>query len=137
MPDIDIAHLVDRFMRRIHASLNAKAHEFDTYKLGPAGGILLLTVAESEPVAIHDLVTQMARDKSQITRAIKSLETKALVVRKEDPADGRVSMISLTELGRDAVIELQQAVAGVLGDILSPLSSAEQDRFREMLRRLN
>ncbi|MEM1038440.1 MAG: MarR family transcriptional regulator [Pseudomonadota bacterium] len=136
MPDTDIAHLTDRFMRRIHASLSARAHIFDTHKVGPIGGMLLLTLAECEPAKVQDLVAQVARDKSQVTRLVKTLETKGLIVRKGDVQDARVWRLTLTDLGRDTVRELQTAIAEALSDILSPLEADERETLRNLLRRL-
>ncbi|MEL6216767.1 MAG: MarR family transcriptional regulator, partial [Pseudomonadota bacterium] len=82
-PDIEVARLVDRLMRRIHASLNAAAPDFDRHGVGPAGGILLLTLADIEPARVHDLATQISRDKSQVTRGIQALERKGLIVRQD------------------------------------------------------
>ncbi len=136
MPDIETAQLTDRFMRRIHAELGARSAAFDTHKLGPSGGILLLTLADMAPVKLHALVSAMQRDKSQMTRAIQGLEAKGLVERRSDPDDARVAVLQLTEEGKDAVHGLQRAVADVLADILSPLSKAEQATLRTLLRRL-
>lgn len=136
MPDIDTARLTDRFMRRIHAELGARAQTFDTHRLGPSGGILLLTLADMAPVKMHALVSAMQRDKSQMTRAIQGLETKGLVERTRDPNDARVAVLQLTEAGNEAVHGLQSAVAEVLAEILSPLSKAEQATLRTLLRRL-
>ncbi|MGB3406272.1 MAG: MarR family transcriptional regulator [Jannaschia sp.] len=136
MSDIDIAHLTDRFMRRIHAALNTDADSFDVHNLGPGGGILLLTLAEIAPAPMHQLATQMARDKSQITRTVRSMEDKGLVERRGDPDDGRSAILQLTPLGQDAVLGLQRAVAKALTGILAPLTQAEQDTLRELLRRL-
>lgn len=136
MPDIDIAHLVDRFMRRIHATLNANAADFDTHKLGPGGGILLLTIAENAPIRLQDLAARMARDKSQITRGVKALEAKRLVTRQPDDQDARAWMLTLTPLGDETVVALQRAVADALGGILAPLSNTEQETLRHLLRRL-
>jgi len=123
-------------MRRIHAALGAKAAEFDVHRIGPAGGILLLTLAEIEPAKMHELVGRMRRDKSQITRAIKTLEAKGLVERREDPKDARVCVLALSARGHETVGDLQRAVADVLTDILSPLSAAEQQTLKDLLRRI-
>jgi len=136
MSDIEIAHHLDRLMRRIHAHLTETASEFDTHRLGPAGGMLLLTLAEIEPAPIHELVSRLARDKSQITRAIKSLENKGLVEREGDPEDGRVSMLALTQEGHDTVHRIKMAVADGLGKILTPLSTAEQSELKRLLKRV-
>lgn len=136
MPDIETAHLTDRLMRRIHAQVGARAGEFDTHKLGPAGGILLLTLADMAPVKLHALVAAMQRDKSQMTRAIQGLEAKGLVSREADPHDARVAVLDVTPAGKQAVHAMQEAVAQVLDEILSPLSSDEQETLRALLRRL-
>ena len=136
MSDIEIARLVDSLMRRIHASLNAEAATFDIHQIGPGGGILLLTLAEIEPIPILDLARQMSRDKSQITRATKALERKGLIERQESPNDARVCLLALTPMGHETVGMLQQAVAKVLADILSPLSSTERQSFKALLSRI-
>ncbi|MEM1371985.1 MAG: MarR family transcriptional regulator [Pseudomonadota bacterium] len=135
-PDIEIARLVDRLMRRIHASLNAKASEFDRHGVGPAGGMLLLTLAEIEPARIQDLVAHMSRDKSQMTRGIQALERKGLIERRDCKDDARVSMLSLTPEGHATVETLQGAVAASLAKILAPLSHAQRTELKALLREL-
>lgn len=136
MPDIEIARLTDRFVRRIQAALNATAPSFDTHKLGPAGGMLLMTLEECEPISVLGLSQQMARDKGQITRAVQSLEQKGLIERSNDPNDARVVMLSLSALGREAVGEIQKAVAMVLDEVLAPLDDQEQRVLRDFLSRI-
>ncbi|WP_375571985.1 MarR family winged helix-turn-helix transcriptional regulator [Ahrensia marina] len=136
MPDIETAQLTDRFMRRIHAQLGARAEQFDSHKVGPSGGILLLTLADMAPVKMHALVSAMQRDKSQMTRAVQGLEAKGLIERQVDPADARVNVLLLTPQGQEAVLRIQEAVAQVLADILTPLSNEEQETLRALLRRL-
>ncbi|MEO1058707.1 MAG: hypothetical protein AAFY28_17520, partial [Actinomycetota bacterium] len=34
----------DRFMRRLHGGLHARAPEFDTERVGPGGGMILMTL---------------------------------------------------------------------------------------------
>lgn len=136
MPDIETAQLMDRLMRRIHARVGARSDTFDTHKLGPGGGILLLTLAEMAPVRLHALVDAMQRDKSQMTRAIQRLEGKGLVTRQAAPDDARAAVLSLTPLGEEAILHIQQAVAQALGEVLQPLSAAEQETLRDLLRRV-
>lgn len=136
MPDVEIARLTDRLMRRIHASLNAKAATFDRHRIGPAGGIVLLTLADHEPARIQDLVRLMARDKSQMTRSVQALESKGLIERRTSPDDGRVSLLALTPEGHSTLKALQHAMAEVLADILSPLQSEDRSKLKEILRRI-
>lgn len=131
--DIEIARLVDRLMRRIHAGLNAKAATFDRHRVGAGGGVMLLTLAEIEPAAIQTLVHRLRRDKSQISREVQTLERKGLIARAACPEDARVSILTLTPEGRETVGVLQRAVADVLSEILAPLSAADQRHLKTLL----
>ena len=136
MPDVEIARLIDRLMRRIHAALNAKASEFDRHRVGPQGGILLITLGEIEPAPIQQLVRSLARDKSQITRNVQSLERRGLIERRPDPADARVSILALTHEGRKTVAELEVAIAEALEEILAPLPPGERQQLKMLLTRI-
>ncbi|MCR9088946.1 MAG: MarR family transcriptional regulator [Rhodobacteraceae bacterium] len=135
-PDIEVARLIDRMTRRIHAALNARAAEFDRHRVGPAGGILLLTLADHEPARVQDLVRLMARDKGQMTRGVQALERKGLIARRDCADDARVSLLVLTEEGHRAVGELQHAVAEALDGILAPLPAADRRQLKAILAKL-
>ncbi len=135
MQDTNIARLVDRFMRRINGSLRARAREFDHERVGPGGGMILMTLADIEPAPIQEIVRRMARDKSQMTRAIKSLEDKGLIARHQSPDDARVCLLTLTDRGHKSVDRIQHALADVIDDILDPLDPGERKRLEEFLER--
>lgn len=136
MPDIEIARLVDRFMRRLNAALNAKAAEFDRHRVGPHGGMLLLTLAEREPTRLQDLARAMARDKSQMSRGVQSLERKGLIDRVDDPEDARASLLRLTAEGRATVETLEDALAEALDGLLAPLSEEERRGLKALMEKL-
>lgn len=135
MQDTELALLIDRFMRRIHFGLQSKAHSFDSSRVGPGGGIVLLTLADMGCPGMHELTRRVARDKSQMTRTIRSLEAKQLVMRKASQRDARVSLIFLTEEGERVVRELRQAVSETIGEILAPISISEEKVLRGLLER--
>ncbi len=137
MHDTNIAILVDRFMRRIHGGLQTRAAEFDTENVGPGGGMILLTLADVEPAPVQRIAQLMARDKSQMTRAIKSLESKGLIGRASEASDARVSLLHLTAKGRKAVTRIQQALATVIGEILEPLAVSERRKLTDLLDRVD
>ncbi|MAO92037.1 MAG: hypothetical protein CMM78_01840 [Rhodospirillaceae bacterium] len=132
----DIVHQVDRFMRRLHASVHSQSHEFDTEMIGQIGCLLLLTLADIQPARIHEVVQQMQRDKSQITRSIKVLEANGLIKRQQCPEDARVRMIALTEKGQGVVRAFRRSLSEILEEILSPLNQEEQRVFQCLLQKL-
>lgn len=136
MPDTELAHLVDSFMRRIHAGLRATAHDFDKQGVGPNGGIVLLTLAEIEPTPMLELANRLVRDKSQMTRSVQFLESKGLINRSQSNEDARIYTLSLTGKGRKTVAELQTAVGEVIDDILAPLTSSETRTLKSLMRKV-
>ena len=135
MQDTELALLIDRFMRRIHFGLQSKASGFDKENVGPGGGVVLLTIADMGRPGLHELTKRVARDKSQMTRTIRSLETKGLVARQVSPSDARVSLVSLTPAGETVVSQLRAAVAETIGEILEPISPANKQQLKKLLHR--
>lgn len=135
MQDTELALLIDRFMRRIHFGLQSKAPGFDKENVGPGGGIILLTIADMGCPELNALTRRVARDKSQMTRAIKSLETKGLIERHMSPTDARVSLVSLSEAGNVVVGQLREAVAEIIDDILAPISQADKTQLKTLLQK--
>ncbi len=136
MPDADLALLIDRLMRRIHVELQAKAPEFDTQGVGPAGGMFLLTLAEHDGAPLSELTRLVARDKSQMTRMVAGLERKGLITRAACKADARVTRVSLTAPGRDTVAVLQAALTEAVDTALDPLDAQDRHAMRAILSKL-
>ncbi len=98
--------------------------------------MILLTIEELQPTPIHALVTHLARDKSQITRALKSLETKGMIKRQTAEDDGRVVVVALTDTGQHMVEQLQVVLAETIGEILGPLAAEDHAVLETLLRRV-
>ncbi|MEM6588750.1 MAG: MarR family transcriptional regulator [Pseudomonadota bacterium] len=135
MKNTELALLIDRFMRRIHFGLQSKSHTFDTANVGPGGGIVLLTLSDMGTTRLQDLTRRVARDKSQMTRTVRSLESKGLIERRASPNDARVNLISLTQDGEVVVKTLQGAVADTISEILAPISREEENALKSVLER--
>ncbi|MEM6467524.1 MAG: MarR family transcriptional regulator [Pseudomonadota bacterium] len=136
MQSSDLALMLDQLMRRVHGGLQSRSAEFDTYRVGPLGGIVLMTLAEMGRTRLSELTQRVARDKSQMTRAMHGLEAKGLVTRTASEADARVSLVELTPLGQDVVMGLKQAVVEVIGELLKPISRDEEAQLTELLSRV-
>ncbi|MEM8838238.1 MAG: MarR family transcriptional regulator, partial [Pseudomonadota bacterium] len=136
MQDTDLALLVDRLMRSIHFGLQERAPGFDREGVGPGGGIVLMTLADTGQISLNDLTKRVARDKSQMTRMIRSLEGKGLIERAVSPKDARVTLVMLTPKGTEIVGELQATVAEVIGEILTPISDDEKETLKTLLQRV-
>ena len=131
--DPNLALLLDRFVRRLHLSLQRKAPGFDTHRIGPGGAMILLTLAEIGDAPMLSLSRMLARDKSQMTRGVRALEEKGLVQRMTSRRDARVTVISLTAEGRSVVGTHQRIVAETIDEILSPLGGAKSEELKSLL----
>jgi DNA-binding MarR family transcriptional regulator len=98
--------------------------------------MILLTIEELQPTPILTLVARMARDTSQITCALKALETKGVGQRQHTAEDGRVVMTVLTEYGTRMVEVLHDTLAETIHGILSLLSPADQAKLGALLDRV-
>ena len=134
--DVSLALLIDRFMRRIHTGLQQKAPAFDTENVGPGGGMVLLTLAEMGETEMGELSRRVARDKSQMTRMIRSLEKKELIYRRASALDARSVIVSLTPEGHQFVGIVQRTVAETIDELLGAASTEERAQLRSVLERV-
>lgn len=127
---------LDRVMRRINDSMHQKIPRIDTNRVGPLGTKVLTILADNEPASIKEIGTLMARDKSQMTRAVGALESKGLIKREESPHDARVGLISLTVEGRTFVEAVKQIMSEVVDEVIEPLSPGEIKQLSTILGKL-
>ena len=117
---------VDRLMRRLDAEMHRRAPEADAARVGPLASILLARLDRIAPAQMQE----------QMTRAVRSLEAKGLILRSESEEDRRVAVLALTSKGRQYVQCLNKVMDEIVGDLLSPLSPADRQAFAAILERL-
>jgi DNA-binding MarR family transcriptional regulator len=76
-------------------------------------------------------------DPSTITRQVQSLERAGLTERNTDQHDRRVSVLSLTEAGLDAVQATRQHRRGQLHQLLADWNEDDVSAFASLLERFN
>ena len=133
---LTLALHIDHFMRRLHAEMHPRALAVDAQRIGPLGGMILMTIEEHEPVPAQRVATLLARDKGQMARTLQMLERKGFVTRQPSAEDGRVSLVSLTETGRDQVKSFQNALAETVEGLTVMLSKAEKTALLETLQKI-
>lgn len=101
-----------------------KYFEFHADKLGLHGGqmILLKILALQDGLSQSDLSKKLQVDKAHIARAVKKLEDKKLVTRKDCETDSRLNKLFLTASARSIVPQINtiyKAWTSKLGDDFS------------------
>lgn len=133
-PEREIAMLMDRFMRRTHSGIHARAKAFDTDQVGPGGSMMLLALSDLQPAPISDLVRELTRDKSQVTRAIQRFERLGLVERRSSSDDARVSLLTLSPKGEAYVEGVKTILTDTIANLLAPCSADERANLQQVLR---
>lgn len=132
-PQFALALQIDRLMRRLNARVHAQAPLFDTEKIGPIGGMVLMTLSEVQPAPMQRIAELMGRDKAQLSRLFANLERRELVRRAINDADQRSSFLSLTPKGDVFVRRIKEVVSGALEEILEPLAETEKAELLRLL----
>ena len=127
---------IDRLMRRIHVDLRPGAEAVDAFRVGPLGGMILMTIAETEPVPTQILAREVGRDSGQMTRILNMLERKGLLTRARSTEDGRVWLVSLTETGQTQVSKFQAALLEVVDGLLHKLDPEERSQLSRALEKV-
>lgn len=85
----------------------------------------LVSVAKHGPLRLADLAQAELVSAPSITRLVAELEGKLLVSRTPDPADGRASLIQVTDAGLEAVQVARRVRQQMVAELLEPLSADE------------
>ena len=85
----------------------------------------LVSVAKHGPLRLAELAQAELVSAPSITRLVAELEGKLLVSRTPDPADGRASLIQVTDAGLEAVRVARRVRQQMVAELLEPLSADE------------
>lgn len=75
--------------------------EASKYGASMSVGFALLSIDKENGISSTALGPQMGMEPTSLTRTLKSMEEKGLIVRKKNPVDGRGVIIHLTKLGKE------------------------------------
>ena len=101
-----------------------------SFRLSETEWRILLQLAEHEALTASDIVSYSAMEKSKVSRALATLESRDLVVRKVSESDHRVKLLTMTELGRKRYTALVPRVLDWEKDLIDGLEVSE---YRDLL----
>ncbi len=105
--------------------------------LSPEGATVLLLVAGvSEPIRVSDLARLAIRDSTTLKRQIDSLVKLDYVVQEKDRSDGRVVLVSMTALGKEAVVKIVPMLEELQAKALDGFSEVEHNQLVDLLQRI-
>lgn len=97
---------------------------------------VLREVAERGSPRLTDLAHHLGLDVSTVSRHVKSLTARGLLVRRGDPADRRAACVGLSAAGVDALSQLREARRRFFSDLLVGWEAADREILAPLLGRL-
>lgn len=131
-----LAHELDRVARMIDAKMHKKMPKVDHAKIGPMGSLLLMQLETMQPCSIQSLATAMGRDNSQLTRLLRDLEGKGVLIRNPSPKDGRMTLLEVTDRGIAFLADAKAVLKGAVDEIVEPLEDQEKAALIDLLRKI-
>ena len=98
---------------------------------------ILFEVRRSESPSMQQVAEELGMDVTTFSRQVKSLEEKGLVSRRVSPGDRRVSLLGLTDAGRQVLEKIDRYLAGRLELVFACMSDFERETVVRSLGLLN
>jgi DNA-binding MarR family transcriptional regulator len=132
--DLPAAVLIARVGRLVRSRLDAA--------LGPSELrqrqlVALSYLRDHGPARQQALAQSLCMDASSLVCLLNDLEDRDLIARRRDREDRRRGILELTDHGRDALAEIDAALAEIDAEILADLDESERTELRALLARLS
>lgn len=129
-----MARWLEAMTKRLHADLGAQGGFAHPELRGSHRR--LLQMIPPEGIRITDLARRANMTKQALGEFMDWLEQAGFVASGQDPADGRVRLITRTEQGDAAAIEAQRAINAVERGWRTEIGAARYDAMKQVLRQL-
>ena len=114
------------------------ALQSERFDLPPAAMRALIALGETRYLAPGELGRRLGVTKSRVTALTADLTRRGLIERRPDPADARVTLLSLTTAGKRVREEVREFLAGLFAAMLGQVDPAQREALLaslDMLRR--
>ncbi|RKT09394.1 MarR family transcriptional regulator [Streptomyces sp. 1114.5] len=92
-------------------------------------------LARTGPASAADLGREIGLDRTTVTRRADRLEQAGLLQRRPDPADGRATLLTLTDAGHAVIAATRRQLAAAIEDSLATWPRSDAETFARLLRR--
>jgi len=125
-----VAKAIKRFMEQRFSE-----NKFPPSLSGPRMGVLF-HVQRNGGLRMGDLAERLGVAARTVTDLVDGLERDGLLLRREDPADRRATLLDLTPRARVDFERAHAASRSFLAEAFSPLTGAERKQFLQLLNKL-
>jgi DNA-binding MarR family transcriptional regulator len=134
MKNKTIDYILRATWQAVSRMYNEEAAKYDATM---ATGFALLSIDREEGTPSTALGPRMGMEATSLTRTLKSMEEKGLIIRKKNPEDGRGVLIYLTEFGREKRELSKNTVLNFNETVRKHVSEEKLDNFMEVAEIIN
>ncbi|GGI57945.1 MarR family winged helix-turn-helix transcriptional regulator [Winogradskyella haliclonae] len=134
MKDKTIDYVLRTTWLAVNKMYNEEAAQFDTTM---ATGFALLSIDPEFGTPSTSLGPKMGMEATSLSRTLKTMEEKGLIIRKPNPEDGRGVLIHLTEFGKEKRDYSRDRVLTFNEAIRENVSSDQLNGFYEVAKVIN
>jgi MarR family transcriptional regulator, organic hydroperoxide resistance regulator len=134
MKDKTIDYILRATWQAVSRMYNEEAAK---YGATMATGFVLLSIDKEKGTPSTTLGPKMGMEATSLTRTLKSMEEKGLIIRKRNPFDGRGVLIYLTDLGKEKRELSKSTVLKFNETIKQHVSDEKLQHFMEVAETIN
>ena len=129
MKEKTIDYILRATWQSVSRMYNEEASKFDG---SMAIGFALLSIDKEAGTPSTAISSRMGMEATSLTRTLKTLEEKGLIIRKKNPDDGRGVLIFLTDFGRQMRAQSKETVIQFNETIRKNISEEKLKSFIEV-----
>lgn len=131
-----------RQLSRLLGMTSAQTSKYAAEALGPSGAhrahfVVLAALEEFGPASQAAISDRTRIYRSDLVAVLNELADGGWIVRAPDPADKRRNVITITEAGRERLVQIERVLDEVNEHIMAPLSAEEREQLFALLGRIN
>ncbi len=134
MKDKTIDYVLRVTWQAVVKMYNEEAGKFDSTM---ATGFTLLSIDPEKGTPSTSLGPRMGMEATSLSRTLKNMEEKGLIMRKRNPEDGRSVLICLTDFGKEKREVSKQVVLRFNETIRKNISEEKMNHFYEVAETIN
>ena len=134
MKDKTIDYILRATWQAVSRMYNEEASK---YGATMATGFALLSIDRDKGTPSTSLGPKMGMEATSLTRTLKSMEEKGLIIRKKNPEDGRGVLIYLTEFGKEKRELSKNTVLRFNESVKENISEEKLQHFIEVAETIN
>jgi DNA-binding MarR family transcriptional regulator len=134
MKEKTIDYLLRSTWQAVSRMYNEEASKFDG---SMAIGFALLSIDKENGTPSTYISNRMGMEPTSLTRTLKTLEEKGLIIRKKNPEDGRGVLIYLTPLGKEKRELSKETVLKFNETIKKNIPEEKLNHFMEVTEMIN